>query len=82
MRQRKLILLESIERRLTKGCSSLSRLRRIIISIEPGMDWEEHTLAIDPQKRASGFPFREHPATKEPLSGSIMLDSARDAVVR
>jgi hypothetical protein len=45
------------------------------------MDWEEHTLAIDPQERASGFPFRKYSAAKEPLSGSIVLDTARDAVI-
>ena len=53
---------------------------------EPAMDWEEpleeHTFAIDPQERASGFPFREYSAAKEPLSRSIMLDAACDGVIR
>ena len=51
------------------------------ISAELRIGWEEHTLAIDPQERASGFPFGEHSATKEPLSGSIVLDTACDTVV-
>ena len=57
-----------------------------IISTEPEMDWEErwegHTFAIDPQERGSGFPFRKYSTTKEPLSGTIMLDAACDGVVR
>ena len=44
--------------------------------------WEEHTFAIDPQERASGFPFREDSAAKEPLSGTIVLDTTCDGVIR
>ena len=51
------------------------------ISIDPGMGWQEHTLAIDPQERASGFPFRKHSTAKEPFSGSIVLDTACDDVI-
>jgi hypothetical protein len=53
----------------------------MIISTEPGMDWEEHTLAVDPQERASGFPFRKDATAKEPLSASIVLDTASDGVI-
>jgi hypothetical protein len=53
----------------------------MIISTEPGMDQKEHTLAIDPQERASGFPFRKGAAAKEPLSGSIVLDTACDGMI-
>jgi hypothetical protein len=54
----------------------------MVVSTEPGIDWKDHTLAIDPQERASGFPFGKYTAAKEPLSGTIVLDTARDAVVR
>ena len=46
-----------------------------------GNEYGEHTFAIDPQERAGGFPFRKDPATKEPLSRSIVLDAARDVVI-
>ena len=53
----------------------------MIISAEPGTDWKEHTLSIDPQERTIGFPLRKDAATKEPLSGSIVLDTACDGVI-
>jgi hypothetical protein len=53
----------------------------MVISTEPGVDLEGHTLAVDPQERARGFPFGKYSATKEPLSGSIVLNAACDAVI-
>jgi hypothetical protein len=41
----------------------------------------EHTFAMNPQESANRFPIRKDPAPKEPLSGSIMLNAARDVVV-
>ena len=77
-----MVPLGQIERQLTKGYSSLSRLRMwIIIGTEPVADWKEPTLAIDPQERAIGFPFGKDAAAKEPLSGSIVLDTACDGVI-
>ena len=83
-RQRKSVsLLQSVERGLTKGCSSRSRLRtRMVVSPDPETDLGEHTLAIDPQERASGFPFRKYSTAKEPLSRTIVLDAASDGVIR
>jgi hypothetical protein len=52
------------------------------MSTEPGIGWEGHTLAIDPQERSLGFPFGKYSAAKEPLSRTIVLDTARDAVIR
>ena len=54
----------------------------MIISTDPETDLGEHTLAIDPQERAGGFPFRKHSTAEEPLSGSIVLDTACDGVIR
>jgi hypothetical protein len=54
----------------------------MIISTEPEIDWEGHTLAIDPQEGAGRFPFQKHSAAKEPLSGSVMLDAACNGVIR
>ena len=53
----------------------------MIISAELGADWKEHTLSINPQERSIGFPLRKDAATKEPLSGSIVLDTACDGVI-
>ena len=53
----------------------------VIISTEPGTEWKEHTLSIYPQERASGLPFRKDAAAKEPLSGTIVLDTTRDGVI-
>ena len=53
----------------------------MIISTEPGTDWKQHTLAINPQERAIGLPFGKDAAAKEPLSGSIVLDTACDGVI-
>ena len=53
----------------------------MIISTEPGTDWKEGTFAINPQESANGFPFGKDAAAKEPLSGSIMLDTACDDVI-
>jgi hypothetical protein len=41
----------------------------------------ERTFAIDPQERASGFPFRKDSAAKEPLSRPIVLNTACDVVI-
>ena len=54
----------------------------MIISTDPETDLGEHTFAIDPQERASEFPFRKHSTAEEPLSGSIVLDTACDGVIR
>ena len=43
---------------------------------------EEHTLAIDPQERSSGFPFQKHSTAKEPLSRTFVLDAACDSMIR
>ena len=76
-------LAQSVERRLTKECSSRSQLRiRTVISTDTERDLDVHTLAIDPQERASGFPFRKDSTAKEPLSGTIVLDTACDGVIR
>ena len=53
----------------------------MVISTVPEIDEKEHTLAIYPQERTSGFPFRKYSAAKEPLSGSIMLDTTCDDVI-
>jgi len=42
----------------------------------------ERTLAIDPQERGNGFPFAKYSALKEPLGRSLMLDTARDVIIR
>ena len=55
---------------------------RMVISTGPETNLGEHTLAIDPQERAGGFPFRKHSTAKEPLSGTIVLDTTRDGVIR
>jgi hypothetical protein len=44
-------------------------------------EWGEHTFAIDPQERASGFPLPKNSAPKEPLSRSSVLDTACDVVI-
>ena len=54
----------------------------MIISTEPGTDWKAHTLAIDPQERAIGLPIGKDAAAEEPLSGSIVLDTACDSMIR
>ena len=53
----------------------------MVISTDTEMDLGEHTLAIDPQERASGFPFQKHSTAKEPFGGSIMLDTACDGMI-
>ena len=46
-----------------------------------GKEWRRHTLSMDPQEGASGFPLPKDSAAKEPLSCSVMLNTARDAVI-
>jgi hypothetical protein len=55
---------------------------QMLIGSVSEMDWKGHTLSIDPQERAGGLPFGKYSAAKEPLSGTIVLDTARDAVIR
>ena len=54
----------------------------MVVSTDSEMDSGERTLAIDPQERANGFPFRKHSTAKEPLSRTIVLDAASDGVIR
>jgi hypothetical protein len=46
-----------------------------------GEELREHTFAIDPQERASRFPFGKHTALEEPLGGSSVVKIACDIVI-
>ena len=46
-----------------------------------GEELEEHTLAIDPQERASRLPFAKHTALEEPLGSFPVVKIAGDVVI-
>jgi hypothetical protein len=41
----------------------------------------EHTFSVKPQKRTSGFPFREDTALEKPLGCSLVVSTTRNVVV-
>ena len=46
-----------------------------------GKELEEHTFAINPQKRASRLPFAKHTALEEPLGSFLVVKIAGDVVI-
>ena len=45
-------------------------------------EYEGRTFAIDPQECASGLPFCEYTALREPLGRPSMVEVARDVMIR
>jgi hypothetical protein len=46
-----------------------------------GKELEEHTFAIDPQERASRYPFAKHTALEEPLGSPPVVKIASNVVI-